>query len=139
MTALAFTQLRTPAGGVVASIADTRAGHHAVRPSGRGDRQLGRGHRTSHLRLGYAWSGRVLRRHGAAATVLWPVVTGEFDRFKQLLITRVTAGIRCKPACSRGHRSCCSKDCRLTDPLHAAGSRLNLPAGFVAQVGSRFK
>jgi hypothetical protein len=71
--------------------------------------------------------------------VFWPVVIGGFDRFKQLLITRVTAGIRCKPACSRGHRSCCSKDCRLTDPLHAAGSRLNLPAGFVAQVGSRFK
>jgi hypothetical protein len=92
-----------------------------------------------HLRLAYAWSGRVLRRHGAAATVLWPVVTGEFDRFKQLPITRVTAGIRCKPSCSRGHRSCCSKDCRLTDPLHAAGSRLNQPTEFVARVGSRFK
>jgi hypothetical protein len=93
LTVLAFTQLRASAGGVVASIADTCAGHHAARPSGRGDRQLGHGHRPSHLRLGYAWSGRVLRRDGAAAIVSWPVVTGESDRFKQLLITWVTAGV----------------------------------------------
>jgi hypothetical protein len=89
--------------------------------------------------MGYAWSERVLRRDGAAATVLWPVLTGEFDCFEQLLITRVTVGVRCKPSCSRGHRACCSKDCRLTDPLHAAGSRLNRPTKFVARVGSRFK
>ena len=137
MTVLAFTQLRTPADGVVASIADTRAGDHAVRPLGRGDRQLGRGHRPSHLRLGYAWSGRVLRQHGAAATVL----AGRHRRIRPLQGVadhsgRLASGAN-HPAPGR-HRSCCSKDCRLTDPLHAAGSQLNLPTEFVARVGNRF-
>lgn len=136
MTVLAFTQLRTPAGGVVASIADTRAGHHAVRPLGRCDRQLGRGHRTSHLRLGYAWSGRVLRRHGAAATVLRPVVTGEFDAVadhsgggrhpvQTILLPwasiMLLEGLPFDRSAARGR------------------SRLNLPTEFVARVGSRFK
>jgi hypothetical protein len=75
----------------------------------------------------------------AAPTGLRAVVTGEFDRFKQWLITRVTAEIRCRPPCSCRHLSCCSKDCPLTGPSHAAESRLNQPAEFVARAGSWFR
>lgn len=103
MTVLAFTQLRTPAYGVAASTADTRAG-----PS-------------------------------AAPTGLRTVVTGEFGRFRQWLIIRVTAEIRCRPPCSCRHLSCCSKDCRLTGPPRAAEFGLNQPTEFVARAGSWFR
>lgn len=147
MTALAFAQLTTPVGGVAASTLLTLApvltplALLTVYPVTAWAVVISNSV-VAIVPAVFVWgmpgAGASRAGGGAAATGLWAVVTGAFDRFKWL-ITRVTAGIRCRPSCSPGNWACCSKDCRLTDPLDAAESRLNQPAEFVARVGSGFR